>query len=256
MTDNFIQPPIGYSNFLENFKETNNVIYNIINYQEPQTIFLYGFILIVFIYASSFIDISTSLLILLIFYSILIYYLYTDKKVNHINEFEKLNTKYELLNTDNNVLKKYPNIIDFLFYMSELKIPSPRIYYEIQQLFKQFILLYEACLHDINLINDNYETLVSIKDYILFSINSYTFNLLTNDEAKKLYEMRNAVEKMLNNFLGELVVLQKKDIYYNDYNTKTKIIKTDNIKPFNFLDTNNQYVRNTKQYDVLNLYLL
>ena len=255
-TIDFFQKPQGYSNFLDKFKETDNVIYNVVNYQDPQTIFSYGILLVIFIYASSKIDFNYSILIGLIFYSIVIYYLYTNKKVNYIDEFEKLDTKYNLLNTDNNILKKYPNIIDFLFYMSELKLDSPRIYFEIQTLFENFIILYEACLQDINLINANYLTLMTIKDKILYSINSFTFNILTNAESVKLYEMRKTVEKILNKFMNELVTLQQKDLYYNGYTIKTQPIETSNVRASNFLDTHNQYVRNTKQFDVLNLYLL
>lgn len=254
-TIDFFQLPYGYSNFLENFEETNNVLYNIINYQEPQMIFFYGFLLVIVVYASSKIEFNYSILIGLIFYSIFIYYLYTDKKVKNIDEFKKLNTKYDMINTSNNILKKYPNIIDFLFYMSELKTYSPRIYFEIQELFEQFIILYEACLQDISLINANYLTLKTIRDKILSSINFFTFNLLTNAEMTKLYEMRATCQKMLNKFMKELLILQQKDIYYNGYYTKTALLDTSGIIPSNFLDIYNQYVRNTKQYDILNLYL-
>lgn len=255
-TIDFFQIPNGYSNFLEKFKETDNIIYNIINYQEPQTIFFYGILLIIFIFISAKIDFNYSILIGLIFYSIFIYYLYTNKKENYIDNFEKLNTKYELLNTNNNILKKYPNIIDFLYYMTEYKNISPSIYFKIQELFANFILLYEACLQDINLINANYSTLGIIKNKILYTINSFTFNILSNVATVKLYDMRKNIESILNNFMNELLILQKKDIYYNSYNIKTQIINTTNIMPSNYFDTHNQYVRNSKQYDTLNLFLL
>jgi hypothetical protein len=254
-TIDFFQIPYGYSNFLENFKETNNVLYNIINYQEPQTIFFYGFLLVIVIYASSKIEFNHSILIGLIFYSIFIYYLYTNKKVKNIDEFEKLNTKYNVINTSNNILKKYPNIIDFLYYMGEFKFCSTKIYLEIQDFFEQFIILYEACLQDISLINANYLTLMTLKNKILSYINFFTFNLLTNAETVKLYELRTTCQKMLNEFMKELLTLQQKDIYYNGHNIKTKPIDTSGVLPSNFLDAYNQYVRNTKQYDVLNLYL-
>ena len=115
---------------------------------------------------------------------------------------------------------------------------------------------YPYLLKTITLINKNYTSLVTIKDKILYSINFCTFNLLSNVESVKLYEMRRTAEKLLNHFLEELVILQKKDIYYNGFNTQTSPIDISNIKPSNFLDTQNQYIRNTKQYDVLNLYLL
>jgi hypothetical protein len=252
----YFQKPESYSNFLDKFKETDNTIYNIINYQEPQTLFFYGILLIIFIFISRKINFNYSILIGLIFYSIFIYYLYTDKKKNYIDNFEKINTKYELLNTNNNILKKYPNIIDFLFYMSELKITSPFLYFKIQTFFVNFILLYEACLEDINLINQNYSTLGVIKNKILYTINSFTYNLLSNTETVKLYNMRKQIESMFNKFMEELLIIQKKDIYYNGYNIKTQIINTDNVLPANYFDSNNQYVRNSKQYDTLNLFLI
>lgn len=255
-TIDFFQTPTGYSNYLDKFKNTDNIMYNIINYQDPQTIFSYGILLIIFIYVSAKINFNYSILIGLLFYSILIFYLYTNKKVKYIDNYNELNMKYDMLNTKNNILKKYPNIIDFLYYMSDLKSTSPKIYFEIQTLFENFILLYESCLQDISLINANFSSLQMIKYKILYTINSFTFNLLSNASTKKLYDMRRTVETMLNEFMNELLTIQKKDIYYNGYNTKTNILDTNNVIPANFFDVHNQYVRNTKQYDVLNMLLL
>jgi hypothetical protein len=140
--------------------------------------------------------------------------------------------------------------------MSEFKKYSPIIYFQIQTYFENFIYLYESCLQDISLINPNYLTLKTLKNKIIYTINSFTFNILTNSETVKLYTMRKTVESMLNDFLNKLVIIQKKDLYYNGFNINTKIINTDNILPANYFDTHNQYVRNTKQYDVLNLFLI
>jgi len=255
-TIDFFQKPIGYSNFLDKFKETNNTIYNILNNQEPQFIFFLGALLVVFIFCSSKINFNYSVLIGLIFYSILVYYIDTNKKVNYIDNFEKITDKYNMINTNNNILKKYPNIIDFLYYMTELKSVSPPLYYDIQLYFEHFIMLYEACLQDIKLIDANYVTLKTVKDKIMYSINSFNFNLLSNVETTKLYEMRKTIEKMLNKFLKELNILQQKNIYYNGYNIKTQPIIKNDVLPYNFLDTHNQHIRNTKQYDMLNLYLI
>jgi len=255
-TIDFLKIPTGYSNFLDKFKDTNNIMYNIINYQDPQTIFSYGILLIIFIYVTGKISFNYSILIGLLFYSILIYYLYTNKKVNYIDNFDELNIKYNMLNTNNNILKKYPNTIDFLYYMNDLKSVSPRLYFDIQTLFENFILLYESCLQDITLINANLSTLQIIKNKILYTTNAFTFNLLSNGGTRKLYDMRKTAETMLNKFMEELLIIQKKDIYYNGYNTKTHILDTDKVIPANFFDIHNQYVRNTKQYDVLNMLLL
>jgi hypothetical protein len=140
--------------------------------------------------------------------------------------------------------------------MTEFKSASLENYLKLESLFEQFILYYESCLEDIKLINTNFDNLKMIKNKILFTINFFNFNLLSNTQTLKLYEMRKNIEKLLNAFLDELYTLQEKNIYYNGYNNKTTLLNKDNVYPVNFLDYQNQYIRNTKQYDISNLFLL
>ena len=114
--ENFIHTPDEYSEYLNEIRQSDNILYNIINYQEPETLFFYGVLLVVFIFIFTLIEINYGLLIGLIFYSIVVYYFYTDKKINYIDNFNKLNTKYDYIDTNTNVIKNYPTIIDLIFY--------------------------------------------------------------------------------------------------------------------------------------------
>ena len=73
---------------------------------------------------------------------------------------------------------------------------------------------------------------------------------------KILYTMGRKNKKKMLLLLEELRIIQEKDIFYNGFNIKTKPIDTSGILPVNFLDSHNQYIRNTKQFDIINLYLL
>jgi hypothetical protein len=245
-----------YSEYLTDIKESNNVLYNIINYQEPQTIFWYGFILIIFIFVSSKIEFNYSILIGLIFYSILIYYLYTDKKINYIDSFEKLSTKYDMINTNNNILKQYPVIIDLLFYMREFKSYSIEIYNRIVIQFENFIILYESCLKDMELISKNYLSMETIKYQILYIIDSYNYNTNNYNYSDKIYKIKKRVEQILNVFLKEIYIMQDKKIYYNGLTNNSNIIDKNAILSVNYFDSYNEYIRNTKSYDIQNYLIL
>ena len=254
--ENFIHTPDEYSEYLSEIRQSDNILYNIINYQEPETLFFYGVLLVVFIFIFTLIEINYGLLIGLIFYSIVVYYFYTDKKINYVDNFNKLNTKYDYIDTNTNVIKNYPPIIDLIFYMREFKEHSISIYNDVLIQFENFLILYEACMEDINLISANYPTLIIIKNKILYTLESYNFNTDNIAYTSKIYLLKKKAQVLLNNFLEQLTLEQKKNIYYNGYNLSTKPIDNSNILPCNFLDGENEYFRNTKIYNVQDYVIL
>ena len=58
---------------------------------------------------------------------------------------------------------------------------------------------------------------------------------------KELSENKLEIEKILNIYLEKLLLLNKKDIYYNGYNTNTKILTTNNVLEYNRFDYENEY---------------
>lgn len=102
--------------------KTDNIIYNIISNDSPQIIFNYFIGIVIFIFIFNKINFNINILIGLLFFSILVYYIYTYRNINEINNNEKYNEKFNLLYTDNNLLKRYSNITDILFYIRDLKI--------------------------------------------------------------------------------------------------------------------------------------
>lgn len=247
---NFFKTPREYTDYLTKIKDTDNIIYNIINYQEPQTIFFYAIILIIALYLGTMVVFNINILLMLIIACVIIYYFYTDKKINYINEYEKLDKKYNSLNTNDETIKNYPTIIDLLYYMRELKIYSITLYDDIIKEVEYFLKLYQACHQDIKLIDELYMTLQTSVLTITSTLDNYNYNTNNVAHSDKIYAIKNKIKDITNNFLAELLEIHRKNLYYNDYNNKTKIINNDKILPINFFDYQNEYVRNTKYYDI------
>ena len=214
---------------------TTNILYNILNYEEPNIICNYFIILVIFIFIFSNINFSITLFIGLIFFSIFIYFLHTDRTINNINATEKINEKFKLINPTSNILYKYSDIVDIIYYIKDMQKFNIPEFNDILQLFEEFIKLYEASLVDYNFIDNSYANLLNIKIKILYKLNSLLFSTFDNNFNDKIVSTKNNTEKLLNKYLNEIILIHNKKLYYNGYNSNTKILDTSNILPYNYL---------------------
>jgi multisubunit Na+/H+ antiporter MnhB subunit len=76
-----------------NNNSSSNILYDIINNEEPQVIFNYFVLIIIFLFIFSNIDFKVSTFIGLIFCSIIIYYFNTYRSLNHTYGIEKKKRK-------------------------------------------------------------------------------------------------------------------------------------------------------------------
>lgn len=233
-------------------KETDNLIYNIINSQDPQQIFLYGMIIVIITFISTKIIYNSNVLIGLVFCSLIIYYLYTYKRYNIVADQEKFNSKFNDLYTKQNILINYPKIVDFLFYLENFKYKNIESYNNIIKSFENFCKIYEYCLINNKIISKNYQKLVDLKITILNDINNLNFIYKNTEYENVLIKQKISAEKIINELLNNLVILYKKNIYYNGYNNGTINVDYSNILAYNILDNPN-YNKHTEQYNQSNL---
>jgi hypothetical protein len=230
--------------------KTDNILYNIINFEEPQQIFFYFILLILFLFIFTNIDFSITLFIGIIFYSILIYYFYTNRNINNVDSAKKIKTKYETFSdTEDSVIKEYPDIIDFIFYLSTFKEYNIDTFNEIINLFDNFIFLYNSILIDKSLSSTLFKSITLIKYSIINKIESFnlnTDNIILTEQIKK---NRIKAEELLNKYLDNVLLIHKKNLYYNGYNNNTKIITSSNIIECNLFDTDKEFNRNRTIYD-------
>jgi len=215
--------------------ETDNILYNIINGNNPQYTFLYGIIIVIICFISTKIYYNYNILIGLIFCSLIIYYLYTFKKYNILTKTQINNEKFEKLYSENQILYKYPKIVDFLFYMENFKSNNIQEFNNLVLGFENFCELYEFCLIDFNLIFSSYKSLIDQKILILNIINNFTFSTLSIQYENILIKQKESAEILINDLLNNLVLLYKQKIYYDGYNVQTNNIPKTNILPFNIL---------------------
>jgi len=239
-----------FNTTLESNKETDNIIYNIINSQEPKQIFMYGLIIVIITFISTKIIFNTNILIGLVFCSLIIYYFYTNRKYNILTDEQKFKDKYNSINTNNNILNKYPKIVDFLFYMENFKYKDINNYNNIINSFENFCKIYEYCIIDYNLIFTNYQKLVDQKDIILNEINNFIF--IDKNYDNILIKQANSAEKIINDLLNNLIILFKKKIYYEGYDNSILNIDYSNVLPYNILYKTN-YNKYSDEYNISNL---
>jgi hypothetical protein len=218
-------------------------IYNILNYEDKNVVFLYGVLLIIFIFIFTSINVSTSLFIGLIFYTILIYYFYTDRNLNNIYEAEKIKEKFEILDPINDQLKKYPDIVDLLFYVEDIKVYNIPEFNDIVSLFEEFSKLYDSCMIDYNLIDSQFENMVYIKTKILYKFNSFNFNIPGKQNSDNINNVKKNTSDLLNKLLNNLILTHKKKIYYNGYNRDSSILNTTNVLPYNIIADYSPYTK-------------
>jgi hypothetical protein len=232
-------------------KETDNLLYNIVNSQDPKQIFLYGLVIIIITFISTKIIYDSNILIGLVFSSLIIYYLYTYRKFRIITNEQKFNEKFDILYTKNNILYKYPKIVDYLYYLQNFKYDNIQGYNEIINLFEIFCTIYEFCIIDINLISENYQKLIDYKITILNMINNFIFIYENVEYDIVLFKHKQAAEKIINQLLNNLIILYKKKLYYDGYNNGTINIDYSKVLPYNILNENDY--KSNIQYNPSNL---
>ena len=232
--------------------ETNNLLYNIINFNEPKNIFLYGVIIIIGIFISTKISYNYNILIGLIFCSLIIYYQYTYFKYNILTREKIDKEKFDQLYSKNLILSKYTDIVDFLFYFENLKYNNIQHYEKLVQIFENFIRIYEYCLIDNTLIFKFYSSLVSQKIFLLSIINSFIFTCQEEEFENIIIKQKIEAEILLNKYLNLLAILYKKKIYYDGYTNSSNNILLSNVLPYNIVyETDYKY--GNLQYNVANL---
>ena len=267
-----------------NGNTTNNTffVYDIITNTTPQVIFYYCCILIIVILIFTNITVPITLFIGLIGYSILIYYLWYSRNVNVVDSKEKFNSKLESIQTvqspsnkletvqtvNGNIkltkskleltelISSREDIVDFLYYMCDLRGLNFSLYDEITVSFSNIVFLYNSIKTDKSLVFDYYNIINTIKLKILAKIESY--NLITNSITynEKIKNLKNMAENIINKMLTELYEISKKHIYYNNYNNSTKIITKNKVLEYNILDFNNENIRNNVPFSVSSTYVL
>ena len=215
-----------------------NIVYDIINKEDDHIIFNYVLIFIIFVLIFNNLHFNMMILVGLFFASIVVYYWYTYRLVNTISKEKIINNKFDTVNPNSNILVKYPDFVDFLFYIEDFKPFDIQNYENIVNKLQNFSEINNACIIDNVFINDYYNTLNNIKFNIIKDIGKFNYTTNSSTYSNKINNAQNKIEILLNSYIDKLITIQQNIIQKNGYNNTTKIIDTTNILPFNYLETN------------------
>jgi hypothetical protein len=93
-----------------------------------------------------------------------------------------------------------------------------------------------------------------IKFYIIDKIETFNFTTTNNILTEQTTKNRKRVEELLDGYLDKVLLIYKKNLYYNGYNNQTIIIDSGNVIEYNLLETN-QEIGKVKFYNLYNEFL-
>jgi len=175
-------------------------------------------------------------LVITIVLLLIIYYFYYKENQVDVNYKKLLKPKIS-----NEMSKKeYNDITEILFKIQLFYYHNPETFTEIIKNLDIFVILIKSVRLDNSLAGIYYDLLLDRKSLILNSLRSFIINIPGQFNYK---DAINDLEKVLNKYLDEVYLLNKKNIYEQGIDRDTKIIDrynlahnrfTDNIASFGF----------------------
>ena len=202
-------------------------------------LFFYVIIFIIILYFFSRLDITLNILFGTIIAGIIIYYLYYNDTQNTIKKDyiikEKKNIiipKSDVVNTsqsDENI-----ELINFLFTIQDFYTFNPQSYSSLIQNIDYFYQLKDDAENNNFNAGLDCNSMKEIKRNALNSLMEITYKLKPNLEYDN--KLKNAVEELnniLNNEIYKIYLLYKKYNYDNNNTTRTQLVDTNDILPYN-----------------------
>jgi hypothetical protein len=217
-------------NKFEEYILDNKEKYNLENNELFLSIVI-GFIVFIFI-ANTNVNLSVILGILIAYY-VFRQFIFAAK--NHEDKRDKIfDNKVNLIRPSAKSLKKYPDVIEFLFSIQDFYLSNPATYEEIVETIKSFFIVYEESMRINKLSHLNYSV---AEGKMNNAVNCVHALIITSDSHPNLNEKiniaYNKLYEILNKYLNEIELNIKKDIKYNGYNINTKVIDY-KMKPYNY----------------------
>ena len=209
------------------------LIYDIIHNNEPKILFWFIIILVCLLY------LIDNLFLVIIFYSIIIYYIHSYIHINKIKESYDIDNKYNEIQLTNVNIKKYTNIINFLYKLKEYKKYNINRFSEIEHLIYKFMNIYEEIKNNNLDIQKKYDTLTDIQYQIIKTVYTFTLHIYTKEYQHNIKELTNEIFNILKKYIDEIYDLYRSQLIKNEISYKTRLINNSLIKPSNFLDNNN-----------------
>lgn len=193
-----------------------------------EELFVYIIIIIIFLAVFCRLSIGLNIVLGLFLAIILIIYLQTKKNEESNITEEHKETKIKTIKPSTiNHLKKYSELIDFLFSIQEFYSFNPPNYEDMVDSLEDFLIIYEEVMVDKQLAGINYSLAEQKRSDALNALHSIILrspvvrHKYYND---KLSLARERLDFILSAYLDNIIEINKKNIVEFGYNNKTVII--------------------------------
>jgi len=201
---------------------------------DKNELFIYGFIFMIIISFVSRFNINLSIILGMALAYYITNHLYNSSK-NHDDKRNNLTEKKaNKVRPSVEEIKKYHDITNFLFTIQDFYVYNQPAYEEMVKSIKNFFLIYEESNKIPKLAHKNYSVAEIQYNNAVNSLHSIILNADSNRNGDdKISRAVKVLHDILNKYLGEIELIIKKDIKYNGYNTKTKVLG-EKYKPYNY----------------------
>lgn len=219
-------------------------LYKFVKNIDSKSLFKYIALTIFFVIIFRRFDITLSIVFAIIFSICIVFYKQQEKTIKNDDDKKQHKIKLKTIKPTPKNFDKYKDIVSFFFSIQDFYIYNPQAYEEVIENVDSFFKIYEDINNAPELSNDYFELSENKKKSALNALHSLIFKIPTSIIAiKKLNKSIVVLEKILNNYLDNLILIHKNHLYAKGYNTNYKIINT-------FPKAHNYYNKNKYSYEL------
>jgi len=199
---------------------------------------LFKFIVMFILVLSFFnkLNITLSMFVGILIGSVIVYYNYSKYEANKSTEDNLIISKHQNIHpTPIEDIKNYPDIIDFIFSIQEMRIYAPQNWEEMILNINSFIRIHaDINLGDLNCY-ENYEIAENKMNNATNALHSIIFGLQASPEVlEKHNRSHKKLHQILHNYLKEIYKICQRKIIKKGYDNTTKIINHTGPKAYNY----------------------
>lgn len=181
-------------------------------------------------------NVTLSMFVGILIGSVIVYYNYSKDEAKKNTAEELIITKQENIHPQpTEYIKDYPDLIDFIFSIQDMRIYAPQNWEEMILNINSFIHLHMDVKNgDLNCY-ENYEIAESKINNAVNALHSIIFGLHASPQLlEKHNRSHEKLHKILHHYLEEIYKICYRKIVKNGYNHKTKIINHYGPKAYNY----------------------
>lgn len=202
--------------FFHKLEETDN-----------QTLFIYVVVIVISIFIFKRFDIELNAVFGFMIGVILIYYIFHRRFDEIKDNKETQKQKIETIRPKPKVFQKYTDITDFIFAIQDMYPYNVQSYEDLIDSLDAFFTLYEETVLFPEEAGRNHQMAHTMQEQALFNLHGLIFELPDKKEyVEKLNNSIVELERILEKYLEEIRIMNKKHIIENGYNNRTKLILT------------------------------